>query len=100
MGLKKNAFILLLLIVFFLVLFKVIYGPGTASKMDNLFRFHNCLDLLEENKLYSQYACWHGPIMYYTYYLFKVIFGSYFVLISTAVLNALALFAILYLIKR
>ncbi len=99
-GVKKYLFVLLLLVVFFLVLFKVIYGPGTASKMDNLFRFHNCLDLLEADKLYSQYACWHGPVLYYTYYIFKAIFGSWFVLFSTAILNALSLFLILYLIWK
>lgn len=98
-GVKKHLFVLLLLVVFFLVLFKVIYGPGTASKMDNLFRFHNCLDLLElgGDKLYSQYACWHGPTLYHTYYAFKLIFGSYFALWSTIILSALITLMILYI---
>ena len=98
--LKKHLFVLLLLVVFFLVLFKVIYGPGTASKMDNLFRFHNCLELLEEDRLYSQYACWHGPPMYYTYYLFKIIFGKYFALWSTVILSSLIVFMMLYLVWK
>ena len=96
-GAKRNLLFLLLLVVFFLVLFKLIYGPGTASKMDNLFRFHNCLDLLESGKLYSQYACWHGPTLYHTYYAFKLIFGSYFALWSTIILSALILLMILHI---